>query len=69
MARILVEQLLPSLMQAGKKKPLDQILGLVLKTLAKAGNDDHEAEVLGAREIVKLWILQDPFKVFEVYDS
>jgi len=50
----------------GKLKPLDAVLNLLAKSLMK---DEDTPETAGVYRIIEIWTEQDPFSLFEVYDS
>ena len=65
-AKNLVQSLLPAMIKAGKTNPMNAVMGLVLKSMAK---DEETPETMGCDEIISLWIKQEPFGIFHVYGS
>jgi len=52
-AGVLVNSLFPALKQAGKAKPLDAVMGLVMKSMVR---DEDSPEVKGVVKVIELWI-------------
>ena len=65
-AKCLVDSLLPAMKHAGKTKPVDAVMGLIIKSLSK---DEDSSETKGMQEVISLWVNKDPFSIFSVYDS
>ena len=65
-SKAFVNSLLPSLKLSGKQKPLDQVLLLHLKSIAK---DEQTFETRCAEKTIEHWVKQDWQKAFEPCES